>query len=404
MSSPQAVNITVFQGTLVSNAAVFIVNPPLTPPASDVLPAGTTGQPYSATIFSGGTAPYNVSNAEVTNPGALPPGLNFSNSPTLTGTPTQAGLYTFAVQIYDEWDNYLIIYQTIEIVDPPTLSSVVPNSAIAGSTDIPITVTGTHFVSPTTQLDSNYPGSTIQLFFGGASAGFVPLATTVLSATTATATIPAAYLSAAQQLGVVIVQPSGAMSNSVPFTILGPTISSVTPTTVTARPTAVAVTVTGDDFLTSGVGIPPRARLWSAVLPPSPLSAVPAAFASTVFSTAGIVPIQVENPGGSLSNPLNVNVLAAPTIISVTPNPFPGGQLTVTGANFTSTMTVLFNGTAIPTTFLNSGQLLATVPASLYVGTSALVSVATADNYVTGAVKIISAHPSKSPLPQFPSP
>ena len=388
VSSPQNVNITVFQGTLVSNASTFIVNPPLTPPLSDVLPAGTTGQPYTPAIFSGGTAPYDVSIAEVSNPGALPPGLNFSSGPTLTGTPTQAGVYTFAVQIYDEWGNYLLTYETIEIVNPPTVTSVVPNAAIAGGTAIPITVTGTNFVSPTTQLDANYPGSTIQLFFGGASAGFVPLATTVLSATTATATIPAAYLAAAQQVGVVIVQPSASTSNSMPFTILGPTITSVTPSTVTARPTAVALTVTGNNYLANGVGTPGQSTIVIGGSPASTTFGTGTLSTSAVFSSAGIVPIQVENPGGSLSNTVNVNVLAAPSITNVTPNPFPGGQLTVIGANFTSTMTVLFNGVAISTNFVNGGQLQGTVPPSLYVGTTALVSVATIDNYITPAVKI----------------
>ncbi|MDR3698110.1 MAG: putative Ig domain-containing protein [Candidatus Sulfopaludibacter sp.] len=388
VSSAQAVNITVFQGSAVSNAAVFIVNPPLAPPLSDVLPAGTTGQPYSATMFSGGTAPYDVSLADVPNPGSLPPGLNFPTSTTLSGTPTQAGLYTYAVQIYDEWGNSLLCYQTIEIVDPPTISSVVPNSAIAGSNAVPITVTGTHFVSPTTQLDSNYAGSTIELVYSGPSAGLVPLATTVLNATTATATIPAAYLAAAQQLGVLILQPSGARSNSLPFTILGPTVTSVTPSTVTARPTAVALTVTGANFLANGFGTPGQSTIVIGGSPASTAFGSGSLSTTAVFATAGIVPIQVENPGGSLSNTVNVSVLATPSITSVTPNPFPGGQLTVNGSNFTATMAVLFNGAAIPTSFVNAGQLLGTVPASLYVGTTALVSVETADYYITPAVKI----------------
>ncbi len=389
VSSPQAVNITVFQGSLVSNAAVFTVNPPLTPPASDVLPAGTTGQPYSATIFSGGTAPYDVSIADVSNSGSLPPGLNFTTTPTLTGTPTQAGLYTFAVQIYDEWGAYLVTYETIEIVDPPTITSVVPNSVIAGSPSLAITVTGTHFVNPTTQLDSNYAGSLVELVYSGSSAGLVPLATTVINATTATATIPAGFLSGAQQLGVVVVQPSGARSNSVPFTILGPAITSVTPSVVTARPSAVALTVTGAYFLANGAGPPNQSTILVGGSAASTTFGSANSLSTTaVFGTPGLIPIQVENPGGSLSNTVNVSVLAAPSVTSAAPNPFPGGLLTVNGANFTGTMTVLFNGTPISTGFLNAGQLQGTVPAALYVGTTALVSVETTDNYITPAVRI----------------
>jgi hypothetical protein len=390
VSSAQAVNITVFQGTAVSNAATFTVNPPLAPPVSDVLPAGTTGQPYPGIIFSGGTAPYSVSYAAVTNPGSLPPGLSFQASTTLTGTPTQSGLYTYAVQIVDEWGNYLVAYENIEIVDPPTVSSVVPNSATAGSNAVPITVTGTNFVNPTTTLDANYPGSTIALVYSGPSAGLVSLPTTVVNATTAIATIPATYLSAAQVLNVAIVQPGGAQSNSVPFAILGPSITSVTPSTVTARPTAVALTVTGAYFLASGYGTPVQSTiLISGSAASTTFGSSTSLSTSTAFATPGTIPIQVENPGGSVSNTVNVNVLPAPSVSSATPNPFPGGSLTVSGANFTSTMTVLFNGTPVSTTFVNAGQLQGTVPPSLYVvGTTALVSVETTDNYITPTVRI----------------
>src|SRR5581483_6767799 len=59
---------------------------------------------------------------------------------------------------------------------------------------------------------------------------------------------------------------------------------------------------------------------------------------------------------------------------------------TVNGTNFTNTMSILINGNPVSTTFVNSGQLIANVTG--LTGSSALVSVATLDNYVTPATRI----------------
>lgn len=60
------------------------------------LPPGTVGVAYSQTLAAtGGILPYTWS---VSN-GALPPGLTLSAGGTLSGTPTQAGSYTFTVTV-----------------------------------------------------------------------------------------------------------------------------------------------------------------------------------------------------------------------------------------------------------------------------------------------------------------
>ncbi len=65
---------------------------------SSSLPAGTTGQSYSATLSaSGGTAPYSWQLAS----GSLPAGLTLSAAGQISGTPTASGSSSFAVAVSD---------------------------------------------------------------------------------------------------------------------------------------------------------------------------------------------------------------------------------------------------------------------------------------------------------------
>src|SRR5262249_14873637 len=76
-------------------------------------PAATAGDPYSAAFAgSGGSAPYTL-NAS----GQLPPGLGFSGA-TLSGTPTQAGTFTFSVTATDAQDCTGTTTVTIKVVAP----------------------------------------------------------------------------------------------------------------------------------------------------------------------------------------------------------------------------------------------------------------------------------------------
>ena len=260
-----------------------------------------------------------------------------------------------------------------------TVTAVSANYAPAGSNALPITATGTNFVA----------GSVIAVNVVGSSTGFTQLPTTVAGSTSATASIPASFLNVPQQLAIVVIQGSSAQSNSVTFTVQAPAITTVAPSTITARSTPTLMTVTGSSFLSSGSAAPAQSTI---LVSGSPVTTTfvssTSLTASVTLSTAGTFPFQVQNPAGTTSNTVNVIVLAAPAITSVTPNPYPGGKLTVNGTNFSATMTVLFNGTAVPTGFASATQLSGSVPAGLITGATALISVQTADNYVTPTFKI----------------
>jgi large repetitive protein len=96
------------------------VDPPLqiTP---TTLASGTVGVPYSRDLpVQGGAPPYTWS--VVTNINELPPGFTLDTTApdynnVLTGTPTQAGTFSFPMQVGDSQDNMVTGTLTITI-DP----------------------------------------------------------------------------------------------------------------------------------------------------------------------------------------------------------------------------------------------------------------------------------------------
>jgi hypothetical protein len=95
------------------------------------MPAGTECESYSASVLSveGGTAPFSWSVAS----GTLPPGLSLAPSNgAITGTPTNAGTFNFAVQVADSSS------PTLTATQPQTIS-IAPNCAAPTTTTAPTT-------------------------------------------------------------------------------------------------------------------------------------------------------------------------------------------------------------------------------------------------------------------------
>jgi hypothetical protein len=84
----------------------------------------------------------------------------------------------------------------------PAITSLSPSSATAGGAAFTLTINGTGFLS----------GAAVT--FGNAA-----LTTTFVSATKLTAAVPAAYISKAATVGVVVYNPGRITSNSFSFTI-----------------------------------------------------------------------------------------------------------------------------------------------------------------------------------------
>lgn len=238
---------------------------------------------------------------------------------------------------------------TFTINNPvPAITSVSPNTAIAGSAAQAVTVTGTGFIA----------GSKAQ--WNGADR-----ATTFVSATQLTVQIPATDLAQAGTGSVTIVNPTpgGGASNAVSFAVNNPvpTIASLNPPGVTVGGAAFTLTVTGTNFINGSV-----VRLGGADRPTTFVSAtqLTAAIPASDLAQAGTAAITVFNPtpGGGVSAAATFSVNnPAPTIASLNPSGVIAGSagltLTVTGTNFITGSVIRFNGADRATTFVSATQL-----------------------------------------------
>ena len=129
----------------------------------------------------------------------------------------------------------------------PSITSVTPDSAVFGSSDLTVTVTGTGFVHDT---------RTSSVVKWAAGSTETVLATTFLSETELTAVIPATLLrdgvtavlrvaNVDKIFGVVTSQESNVKT----FTVLGIVISSISPTSAIAGSPDLTVVVTGRGFI-----------------------------------------------------------------------------------------------------------------------------------------------------------
>ncbi len=96
--------------TYVTRGYTVVIAGPQVPPvyiAQTTLPNGTVGSPYSQTLTAGGgygAGTYTFS-LDLSNPGSLPPGIGISTSGTISGTPSQAGIFIFAVKVISQSAN-----------------------------------------------------------------------------------------------------------------------------------------------------------------------------------------------------------------------------------------------------------------------------------------------------------
>lgn len=229
----------------------------------------------------------------------------------------------------------------------PIITSLSPNGATAGGPAFTLTVNGMGFSA----------GATVK--FSSSS-----LSATVFSSTQLTAAVPASLISGAGTFPVSIIS-SGVASSSVNFTVKpAPAISSISPTNTPAGSAAFTLTVNGSNFGRSSVVNFNGTTLTTTVVSVSQLTAsVP----PNLIATTGTFPVTVTS-GGVTSNSVSFTI-PGPAITSVSPDGVTAGGaaflLTVSGSSFVNGSVVKFNGTPLSTTFLSTGELTATVPASL---------------------------------------
>jgi len=110
-------------------------SPPQVTIATTTLPAGISGEPYSATITAqGGVAPYAWSIAS----GALPSGLALSAaSGVISGTPTQTGSFGFTAMVADADSQTQSAKFSISISAAPQPLVILTAKLAAGTTNVP---------------------------------------------------------------------------------------------------------------------------------------------------------------------------------------------------------------------------------------------------------------------------
>ena len=235
-------------------------------------------------------------------------------------------------------------------VDNALITSLSPPYVVAGGPGFTLTITGSGFMA----------GATLEL-------ANATLPTTFISTTQLTAFVPAAVISSPSSGLVEIIFPDGDPSSLFgPYVIAPafPTITGLNPSSIAAGdPFPITVTINGSGFASNAV------VQWNG----SPLATT---FVNTTQLSAAVPHNLITTPrtalvtvfsNGATSNALNFVIALAPAITSFNPASVTAGtasfSLTVNGTGFLPGATVSMGGT-LPTTYISSTQLIASVPAS----------------------------------------
>jgi hypothetical protein len=235
----------------------------------------------------------------------------------------------------------------------PIITTLSPNSASSGAAAFTLTVNGSGFVS----------GSTVQ--WNGSA-----VATTFVSASQLTGSIPANLIATAGSASVTVLTSGAPVSNAVTFTVNAATaltVASLSPSSAIAGGSSLTLSVTGTGFVNGSTVQWNGSSLTTSYQSSTQLLA---SVAANLIASPGNASVSVLNPGGVISNATTFTINSpAPIITSLSPNSASAGAaaftLTVNGSGFQNNSTVQWNGSAIATNFVNAGQLSTAIPASL---------------------------------------
>lgn len=302
---------------------------------------GSVTVTVTGTDFTGATA--------LTLNGAAITGFTVVNSTTITFVvPTGATSGPIAVTTAGGTATSTASFTVLVPTGTPTISSLSPTSAIAGSAGFTLTVNGTNFVSGTV------------VNFNGAA-----LTTTFVSATQVSALLPATALATAGTYPVTATNPApgGGTSAAVNFTVTAPapTITSFTPTSGPISTTApTTVTITGTDF----TGATALTLNGVAVAGFTVVNSTTITFNVPTGATSGL--IAVTTPSGTATS--TATFFVTPAVTALSPTSVVAGSaaltLTITGTNFTTAATVNFNSVAYTPTSATATSIVVTIPAS----------------------------------------
>ncbi len=374
-------NITVVTNGVTTNAATFIVGSgsggtggSLTISCSPGIGPSTVSTAYSTTCTaSGGVAPYSWP-----TPSNLPSFLSYSTSTgssiTISGTtPSTSLTYNYTVKATDssspaQTGSLQFAGQTGSTSTGSgsiVLSSISPTSAPLNGAAVIMTLTGSGF------------SSNSQVVFDG-----FPIVTSYSSSNQLTATVPAGQLTFARSVLVSVTTPSVGSSNALTFVVgnggggiqisiscspgVGPSAPNIYYTsscavnggtapynwTISSGSLPSGLTLTPSGTLASISGYTSFNGVYSYTLQVTDSSASP--------NTANLVFAGETGTGTGTGSGLSISTLA-PTSAAVGSA---ATTLTVNGSGFTTSAQIYFSGTPLTTTYVNSTQLTAVIPAA----------------------------------------
>lgn len=238
----------------------------------------------------------------------------------------------------------------------PSITLLSPNTVNAGSAAFTLTVVGSNFVS----------NSVIK-------AGTTTKQTTFVDSNHLTAPITSAEIANAGTISITVTNPNNQVSPPATLTIANgnlPTITSLSPSTVTQGSPSFTMTIVGTNFVTNTkVNVGAITGRSATIVDSTHLTVT--IFASDVTTASSVaITVTTPAPNGGTSNALNLTVVSknAPSVTSLSPSSVAAGSATfkllVNGSGFKSDDIVQFDGTALPTEFISATQLAATITAA----------------------------------------
>ncbi len=282
------------------------------------------------------------------------------------------------------------------VAQPAALAVAVsnPGGVVSNSLVLTVTLLQLTSISPST-VTATGPAFTLTLngagFAAGASVnvGATTLQPSALSAAQITVSVPAAVIAKPATLSVTVANPGNLVSNSLPLTVTGgPALTALSPSSATAGHAALTVALVGTGFVAGDVAD------WNGQsLPTSVQSAtqLTAQVSAALLANAGTAQVNVVTLDGAASNSLPFTINPAPTITALSPaSATPGTAaftLTVSGANFLSGATILWNGQSLPSAVVSSSQMTGQVAAGLIAASgTASITVTSSDGVSSNAL------------------
>jgi len=239
----------------------------------------------------------------------------------------------------------------------PTITLLNPNTVNSGGSGFTLQVVGTNYVG------------TSQIKVNGAAHG-----TTFVDSQHLTTQITQSEILNPGSLSITVTNPNNLVSSPSMLTVTDsklPTITEISPTSVTQGSQGFVMTITGTNFVTGtkvnvGTATPRNATIVDA-------QHLTVQIISSDVINQGPVPISVTTPApnGGTSNVINLTVISktAPIATSLQPPSVAANSVTfkllVTGSGFKLDDIVQWDGTALPTEFISATQIAGTVDASL---------------------------------------